>query len=421
LDLCQRGWTYGPISLAEIGFLAHVTPTTAGRQLCKLNELGVLVYEPGCRRRQGIVRLVSKETLERMLAERIADGPDLRARVFGRKLGSPCASFRPENPTAARELPAGKHDPSARVLERQTRALRASSRAPNPRAARELPAGKHDPSARVLKRQTRALRATQLEERKKPPPEELAATNGAGASHASLVVAETLETALAEHWSGLAPNGQSEVIKCVEAAAKDAADYDGAVQHLATRLAAGLASASNPPGALIARARTLSAADLATANAAAPASAPRLRDVFEVIPKGKASDFTKDPKAEVHKILAELRGSPPDTGGPLPTNGADRAQPIGSDSAEAGRSEPRASSALPIPHRTEELPTMTKQQRRALEILTSWPQTMDVPTLAHQLGTSPQGAARTASSLVGQGLAYRVHIDGKVHYASKLR
>ena len=137
LDLCQRGWTYGPISLAEIGFLAHVTPTTAGRQLCKLNELGVLVYEPGCRRRQGIVRLVSKETLERMLAERIADGPDLRARVFGRKLGSPCASFRPENPTAARELPAGKHDPSARVLERQTRALRASSRAPNPRAARE--------------------------------------------------------------------------------------------------------------------------------------------------------------------------------------------------------------------------------------------------------------------------------------------
>jgi len=232
-----------------------------------------------------------------------------------------------------------------------------------------------------------------------------------------VVVEAALKKAAGDIWAGVAKPGRVKVIESVEAAAREGVDLDTAVRYVTT----GLAGASNPPGALIARARTLSAADLATANAAASASAPRLRDVFEVMPKEEASDFTKDPKAEVHKILAELRGSPPDTGGPLPTNGADRAQPVGSDSAEAGRSEPRTSSALPIPHRTEELPTMTKQQRRALEILTSWPQTMDVPTLAHQLGTSPQGAARTASSLVGQGLAYRVQIDGKVHYASKLR
>ncbi len=245
----------------------------------------------------------------------------------------------------------------------------------------------------------------------------LARSNGSRSSSPRELVVEALKKALGEHWSELAANGQAEVVECVWVAVLHGTDLDAAVQHIAADCAV---NARVPAAVIRSRAQGLRAADLVRATAlpqlSTPASTPRYPDVLEVMREAEGDGTrTKDGRLEVRKLLDDLRSVA--VGRALPEMTGDVARPNG----RTGSDKASASSALLTSHETEERPTMNKQQRRALDILTSWPQAMDVPTLAHQLGTSPQGAARTASSLVGQGLAYRVHIDGKVHYASKLR
>jgi hypothetical protein len=187
------------------------------------------------------------------------------------------------------------------------------------------------------------------------------------------VVVEALKKALGTHWPELGANGQAEVLECVEARAENSADLGAAVRYVAFECDVNARSAA---AVIRSRAQSLKTADLSLANMASPRStsarASLYRPVSEVMLEAEGvGTRTKDPQTEIGKL--------------------------------------------------KELLAMTKNQRQALEILTASPEPVSAFALSIALGTSPQGAARTASSLVTQGVAYRIRIDRKVHYASKLR
>lgn len=73
-----------------------------------------------------------------------------------------------------------------------------------------------------------------------------------------------------------------------------------------------------------------------------------------------------------------------------------------------------------MPERQNADSVLTERQRRVLDVLRSQPNAgFDLASLSERVGTSPEGAARTASSLVRRGLVVRF-VGGvgpqRVHY-----